>query len=61
VVGVVGPFPRTPRKLKFLIVGMDYFTKWIKAEAITKIKADKLRCFYKKNIICKFGMSKYRE
>ncbi|GJS97176.1 reverse transcriptase domain-containing protein [Tanacetum coccineum] len=32
-IDIAGPFPKGPGKVKFLIVAMDYFTKWI--EAIT--------------------------
>jgi len=34
---IMGPFPIVMRQLKFLIVGIDYFTKWIKAEALATI------------------------
>nr|GEZ95265.1 reverse transcriptase domain-containing protein [Tanacetum cinerariifolium] len=34
---IVGPFPEGPRKLKFLIVAMDYFTKWIEAKPVATI------------------------
>ncbi|GJR44128.1 reverse transcriptase domain-containing protein [Tanacetum coccineum] len=29
---IAGPFPEGPGKVKFLIVAMDYFTKWIEAK-----------------------------
>ncbi|GKB35702.1 reverse transcriptase domain-containing protein [Tanacetum coccineum] len=32
-----GPFPEGPGKVKFLIVTMDYFTKWIEAKAVATI------------------------
>ena len=31
---IMGPFPIAMRQLKFLIVGIDYFTKWVEAEAL---------------------------
>nr|GEV30126.1 reverse transcriptase domain-containing protein [Tanacetum cinerariifolium] len=31
------PFPEGPGKVKFLIVAMDYFTKWIEAKAVATI------------------------
>jgi len=55
----VGPFPLAPGQLKFLIVGVDYFTKWIEAEAISRITADRVKKFYWKKIICRFGLPKY--
>ncbi|GJV79016.1 reverse transcriptase domain-containing protein [Tanacetum coccineum] len=32
-----GPFPEGPGKVKFLIVAMDYFTKWIRAKPVAII------------------------
>ena len=34
---IVGPFPTGIRQLKFLIMGIDYFTKWVEAEALATI------------------------
>ena len=34
---IIGPFPTTVRQLKFLVVGIDYFTKWVEAEALATI------------------------
>nr|GEV82154.1 reverse transcriptase domain-containing protein [Tanacetum cinerariifolium] len=34
---IAGPFPEGPGKVKFLIVVMDYFTKWIEAKAMATI------------------------
>nr|GEV23557.1 hypothetical protein [Tanacetum cinerariifolium] len=36
-IDIVGPFPEGPGKVKFLIVAMDYFTKWIEAKAVATI------------------------
>ena len=34
---IMGPFPIAVRQLKFLIVGINYFTKWVEAEALATI------------------------
>ena len=44
------------RQLKFLVVGIDYFTKWVKAEALATIMEKNIRRFVWRNIICKFGI-----
>ncbi|XP_020215368.1 uncharacterized protein LOC109799227 [Cajanus cajan] len=36
---ILGPFPIAKNQLKFLVVGIDYFTKWIEAEPLAKITA----------------------
>ena len=34
---IMGPFSTAVRQLKFLVVGIDYFTKWVEAELLAKI------------------------
>ncbi|GJU33421.1 reverse transcriptase domain-containing protein [Tanacetum coccineum] len=36
-IDIAGPFPEGPGKVEFLIVAMDYFTKWIEAKAVVTI------------------------
>nr|GEY18839.1 reverse transcriptase domain-containing protein [Tanacetum cinerariifolium] len=36
-IDIAGPFPEGPRKVKFLMVAMDYFTKWIEAKTVATI------------------------
>ncbi|GKB15777.1 reverse transcriptase domain-containing protein, partial [Tanacetum coccineum] len=36
-IGIAGPFPEGPGKVKSLIVAMDYFTKWIEAKPVATI------------------------
>ena len=33
----MGPFPIAIRQLKFLVVGINYFTKWVEAEVLATI------------------------
>ncbi|RDX93842.1 Retrovirus-related Pol polyprotein from transposon opus, partial [Mucuna pruriens] len=40
----------------FLLVVVDYFTKWIKVEPVATISAEKVKRFYWKKIICRFGL-----
>jgi len=53
---IVGPFPPGKGQCKFLLVGVDYFTKWIEAEPLATISAAKVKGFVWKNIICRFGI-----
>ncbi|RDY07185.1 Gypsy retrotransposon integrase-like protein 1, partial [Mucuna pruriens] len=44
-VDILGPFPLAPGQVKILIVAVDYFTKWIEAEPIAVISAEKVKKF----------------
>lgn len=57
-VNILGQFPPTVGQVKFLIVAIDYFTKWIKAEPVVTITAQKVKRFYLKKLICRFGVLK---
>ena len=41
--------------MKFLLVPIDYFTKWVEAEALATITETKVQNFVWKNIVCRFG------
>ena len=53
---IMGPFPIAVRQLKFLVVGIDYFTKWVEAEALATITEKNIRNFFWRCIICRFGI-----
>ena len=53
---IVGPFPFAIRQLKFLVVGIHYFTKWVEAKPLATISKKNLQCFIWKSIICRFGI-----
>ena len=50
----MGPFPTTVRQLKFLVVGIDYFTKWVEAKALATITEKNIRSFVWRNIIYRY-------
>nr|XP_025625780.1 uncharacterized protein LOC112718093 [Arachis hypogaea] len=55
---ILGPFPLAPGQVKFLLVSIDYFSKWIEPQPLARITAEKVRSFIWKNIICRFGIPK---
>jgi len=44
--------------MKFFIVAIEYFTKWVEAEPVAHITAQKVKHFVWKNIVCRFGVPK---
>ncbi|XP_016206026.1 uncharacterized protein LOC107646349 [Arachis ipaensis] len=55
---ILGPFPVAPGQVKFLLISIDYFSKWIEVQPLAKITAEKVRSFIWKNNICRFGIPK---
>ncbi|GKF60028.1 reverse transcriptase domain-containing protein [Tanacetum coccineum] len=55
-IDIAGPFLEGPRKVKFLIVAMDYFTKWIEAKAVATISGTQVKKFVWNDIVCRFGL-----
>ncbi|GJX44994.1 reverse transcriptase domain-containing protein, partial [Tanacetum coccineum] len=49
-IDIAGPFPEGPGKVKFLIVAMDYFTKWIEAKPVATITGNQVKKFVWENI-----------
>ncbi|GJR24969.1 reverse transcriptase domain-containing protein [Tanacetum coccineum] len=55
-INIARPFPKSPGKVKFLIVSIDYFTKWIKAKPVATITGNQVKKFLWDNIVCRFGL-----
>ncbi|GAU12536.1 hypothetical protein TSUD_182500 [Trifolium subterraneum] len=53
---ILGPFPTAARQVKYLIVAVDYFTKWIEAEPLAKISASNILRFFKRDVLARFGI-----
>ncbi|RDX78516.1 Pol polyprotein, partial [Mucuna pruriens] len=51
-----GPFPLAPGQLKFLMVAVDYFTKWVEAKPMATITTERVKHFIRKKIIGRFGL-----
>ena len=51
---IVGPLPTTKGNKKFMVVAVDYFTKWAKVEALFKTGQSEMNNFIWKNVIYKY-------
>nr|GEZ51239.1 reverse transcriptase domain-containing protein [Tanacetum cinerariifolium] len=54
-IDIAGPFPEGPGKVKFLIVSMDYFIKWIEAKPVATITSNQFKIFIWDNVVCSLG------
>jgi len=55
-VDILGPFTPGKGQVKFLIVVIDYFTKWVEAKSLATITAQQIQQFVWKDIICRYGI-----
>ena len=53
---ILGPLPISKGQCKFIIVAVDYFTKWAEAEPLATITEHKIRNFVWRAIVCRFGI-----
>ncbi|KAL0411325.1 UNVERIFIED_CONTAM: hypothetical protein Slati_3722200 [Sesamum latifolium] len=53
---IVGPFSLALGERKFLLVAIDYFTKWVETEPLARITEGEVMKFIWKSIICRFGL-----
>ena len=57
-IDIIGSLPIAKGGAKFVIVAVDYFTKWVEAEPLTTITTKRVINFVVRNIICRFGIPK---
>ncbi|XP_061348929.1 uncharacterized protein LOC133294291 [Gastrolobium bilobum] len=55
---LLGPFPEAAGRVRWLIVAIDYFTKWVEAEPVATITSQRERKFFWRNL---FTVSESRE
>ena len=55
-IDIMGPLPSGKKQVKFLVVAIDYFTKWVEAEPLAIIMEAKIQHFVWKNLVCRFGI-----
>lgn len=60
IVGIdlLGPFPKALARKNHLVVAFNHFTKWIEIKALSSITAKKVKDFFYKDIIYRFGIPK---
>ncbi|XP_064955645.1 uncharacterized protein LOC103986523 [Musa acuminata AAA Group] len=53
---LLGPFPSASGQRKYIIVGVDYFTKWVEAEPLATTTEHQMEKFVWKNLVTRFGL-----
>jgi hypothetical protein len=55
---LLGPLPPAQGNLKYVVVAVEYFSKWIEAKALVIITLVTIQKFFWQNIVYRFGMPK---
>ena len=51
-----GTFASRKGGVRFAVVAVDYFTKWVEVEALVNITAKSIEKFLWKNVVCRYGI-----
>jgi ribonuclease HI len=55
---LLGPLPPAQGNLKYVVVAVEYFSKWIEAKPLATITSATVQKFFWQNIVCRFGVLK---
>jgi IS30 family transposase len=55
---LLGPLPPAQGNLKYIVVAVKYFSKWIDAKLLATITSAMVQKFFWQNIVCRFGVPK---
>jgi hypothetical protein len=55
---LLGPLPPTQGNLKYVMVAVEYFSKWIEAKPLATITSSMVQKFFWQNIVCWFRVPK---
>ena len=56
-IDIVGPLPRSKKGKRYIVVAIDYLTKWPEAKALSQATAKQVAQFIYEDIICCHGCS----
>jgi hypothetical protein len=55
---LLGPLPPAQGNLKYVVVAVECFSKWIEAKPLATITSVTVQKFFWQNIVCRFGVLK---
>jgi ribonuclease HI len=55
---LLGPLPPAQGNFKYVVVAVEYFSKWIEAKPLATITSATVQKFFWQNIVCRFGVPK---
>ncbi|VFQ86422.1 unnamed protein product [Cuscuta campestris] len=58
-IDIVGALPKGAGQARWIVVAIDYFTKWVEAEPLAGITERQMIDFVGTNILCRFGVPRH--
>jgi hypothetical protein len=55
---LLGPLPPAQGNLRYVVVAVEYFSKWIEVKPLATITSATVQKFFWQNIVCRFGVPK---
>jgi hypothetical protein len=55
---LLGPLPPSQGNLRYVVIAVEYFSKWIEVKPLAIIISAIVQKFFWQNIICRFGVPK---
>jgi hypothetical protein len=55
---LLGPLPPAQGNLRYVVVAVEYFSKWIEVKPLAIITSVTVQKFFWQNIVCRFGVPK---
>ncbi|XP_064995355.1 uncharacterized protein LOC135631550 [Musa acuminata AAA Group] len=55
---LLGPFPPASGQRKYIVVGLDYFTKWVEVEPLATTTEQQIEKFVWRSFVTRFGLPK---
>ncbi|XP_017237355.1 uncharacterized protein LOC108210538 [Daucus carota subsp. sativus] len=55
-IDIMGPFPKAKNEVQYVMVGIDYMTKWVEAKTLRNITQEDAIKFVKEHIVTRFGI-----
>jgi hypothetical protein len=55
-IDIVGPFPKSKGQAQFIVVAIDYVTKWVEAKPLARIREKEMVEFFMEHIVFRFGI-----
>ena len=57
---VIGPItPKSSNGYRFILVAIDYFTKWVEVESYARVTKEVVTRFVRNILVCRFGLPGY--